>query len=536
MKRNLFTRREVMASGAAAFAGAALSHGARAQDAAHNHAGTQAAGADAAAARTTTPHEDGPTLEPGQPGRDYNPVVTPNGWTLPFHVVDGVKVFHMTAEEVNGHEFAEGLVCDVWGYNGSCHGPTIEAVEGDHIRIYVTNKLRAPTTIHWHGLLLPAGMDGVGGLNQRAIKSGETFVYEFPLKQHGTFMYHSHHDEMTQAAMGMVGMFIIHPRGVPVEDRPHRDFAIMLAEWAIEPGARKPDPNVMSDFNVLTMNARCFPGTQPLIAKRNDRVRIRLGNLSMMDHHPIHLHGYEFPIVGIDGNDVPKELQQKRATVLVAVGETRDIEFIAENPGDWAMHCHMFHHVMNQMGHDIPNMVGVDPQKLDAKVRPLVPAYMTMGQDGMGDMGDMGMAVPHNSIPMVGAQGPFDYITMGGMFTILKVHESLPNGYDVDPGWYENPPRTVAWPATDDELRHHGIAADGSTAPRPPANVRQASRQAPPPPGSDVAPGNAPHAHGGHGAAPAVSAAQFTCPMHPEVVSDQPGRCPKCGMKLIPKN
>ena len=511
---------------------------------------------------TSTPRDDQPPLPPGEPGRDYTPVVTPNNWTLPYKVVDGVKVFHLIAEEVPNHEFAPGLVAHCWGYNGSVHGPTIEAVEGDRVRIYVTNRLAAPTTVHWHGFILPNGMDGVGGLNQRAIKPGETFVYEFPLKQNGTFMYHSHHDEMTQAGMGMIGMFIVHPRGVPPEKRPDRDFAIMLAEWRIDVGTKRPNPNEMKDFNVLTMNARAFPGTFPLVVKQNDRVRIRLGNLSMMDHHPIHLHNYSFRIVETDGGQIPESAQWPETTVLVAVGQTRAIEFVADAPGDWAMHCHMFHHVMNQMGHDIPNMIGVNPAGLDQKVQRLLPAYMTMGQEGMGDMGDMGMAVPENSIPMVGAQGPFDYITMGGMFTILKVRESLPQGYDVDPGWYEHPPRTVAWAATAAELRKDGIdPKDGPTAP---ASVKQASRPAPPPPGTDRMPGNVP-IHGGHptpapagamegasgvgdaaaaggaaGAAPTLrakdtAATVYTCPMHPEVVSNGPGRCPKCKMKLVAK-
>ena len=103
------------------------------------------------------------------PGTDYRPVVTPNGATLPFRIVDGVKVFHLVAEAVE-HEFAPGLVAHCWGYNGRVHGPTIEAVEGDRVRIYVTNRLPAPTTVHWHGVLLPNGMDGVGGLTQRAIR------------------------------------------------------------------------------------------------------------------------------------------------------------------------------------------------------------------------------------------------------------------------------------------------------------------------------------------------------------------------------
>jgi FtsP/CotA-like multicopper oxidase with cupredoxin domain len=145
----------------------------------------------------------GERLPPGLPGVDYRPVETPNGSTLPFRIVDGVKVFHLIAEPVR-HEFAPGLAANCWGYNGQVHGPTIEAVEGDLVRIYVTNKLDEPTTVHWHGLFLPNGMDGVGGLTQRSIEPGETFVYEFPLRQHGTFLYHSHHDEMVQMAMGLI--------------------------------------------------------------------------------------------------------------------------------------------------------------------------------------------------------------------------------------------------------------------------------------------------------------------------------------------
>ncbi|MCA9706486.1 MAG: copper oxidase [Myxococcales bacterium] len=395
-----------------------------------------------------------PPDAPGEPGRDYQPTFTPGGSTLPYKVVDGVKVFHLTAEEVE-HEFAPGLRARCWGYNGQVHGPTLEAVEGDRVRVYVTNRLTAPTTVHWHGVYLPPGMDGVGGLNQRAIAPGETFRYEWTLRQHGTFMYHSHHDEMTQMAMGLMGMIVVHPRRTEPGDRVDRDFVIMLGEWSIAPGTARPDPNAMSDFNVLTMNARAFPGTVPLVCKTGDRVRIRLGNLSAMDHHPVHLHGYHFRIVATDGGRIPVAAQWPETTVLVPTGSTRDVEFVADAPGDWAMHCHMTHHVMNQMGHEIPNMVGVDPGKLDAKAGKVVPGYMTMGQDGMGDMAEMGMAVPRNSIPMVGGRGPHDVITMGGMFTIVKVRDAV-DGYD-DPGWYDNPPGTQADVASPEDLARDGI-------------------------------------------------------------------------------
>jgi len=408
----------------------------------------------------STSVDPGTTYRPGRPGDDYRPVMTPNGTTLPFNVVGGVKVFHMVAEEVE-HEFAPGLTARTWGYNGRTHGTTIECVEGDRVRVYVTNRLIAPTTVHWHGVILPSGMDGVGGLSQPAIQPGETFVYEWTFRQHGTFMYHSHHDEMTQMAMGLMGMIVVHPRR-PRGPRPDRDYVIMLSEWSLPTGASRPDPNAMSDFNLLTMNARVYPGTEPLLAERGDRVRIRFGNLSAMDHHPIHLHGYAFRITETDGGVIPETAQHPDTTVLVPTGATRTVEFVADNPGDWAMHCHMTHHVMNQMGHGIPNMIGVNARNIDRAVGQLLPTYMTMGQDGMGEHGshiEMGhMNVPENSIPMVGARGPHDYITMGGMFTILKVRDQLSG--QQDPGWYQAPENTQARNATPTELQRDGINPD----------------------------------------------------------------------------
>ena len=453
------SRRNLIGTSASMLAGSALAaslgaHAAPLQDE-HHHAGEKP---DPKDKQDPTTQE---ALPPGEAEKDYTPVIVPNGVKLPWKVVDGVKVYHLVAEPVK-HEFAAGLVAECWGYNGVVHGPTIEAVEGDRVRIYVTNKLGAPTSIHWHGVLLPNGMDGVAGLNQRAIRPGETYKYEFTLRQHGTHMYHPHHDEMTQMAMGLMGLFVIHPRR-PKAERPDRDFAILLSEWRIDPGTSRPNPNEMTDFNVATMNARVFPGTEPIVAKLGERVRIRLGNLSAMSHHPIHLHGYQFRITETDGGQIPESAQHVETTALVQVGSTKTIDFVADEPGDWALHCHMTHHVMNQMGHGFPNMIGVKPGDLDAKVQRLLPGYMTMGQDGMADMAEMGMAVPRNSIAMVGAKGPHDYITMGGMFTVLKVREGLEN-YD-DPGWYENPQGTLASLADTKDLERDGIEVDSSHAP-----------------------------------------------------------------------
>ena len=403
-------------------------------------------------AETGTPTGEHTAAAPGEPGQDYAPVIVPDSSTLTWRVVNGVKVYHLVAEPLH-REFAPGFVVECWGYNGQTPGPLIEAVEGDRVRIYVTNRLPEPTSVHWHGVILPNGMDGVSGLNQRAIPPGKTYKYEFTLRQAGTFMYHPHFDEMTQMGMGMQGMFVMHPRsGAPRVDR---DFAIMLSEWTIKPGTNKSDTTEPSDFNVLTFNSKVFPATSPLVAKRGDRVRIRLWNLSAMDHHPIHLHGYQFRIAATDGGRIPEAGQWPETTVLVPVGSTRDIEFVADQPGDWALHCHMTHHTMNQMGHRVPIMLGVKTDDLDAKVRQLLPEYMTMGNTGMGDMAAMGMAAPKNSIPMVGGKGPFGTIDMGGMFTVFKVRDGI-TSYD-DPGWYDHPHGTVAEPARPDELRADGI-------------------------------------------------------------------------------
>lgn len=403
-------------------------------------------------------------LPPVLPEKSYRPVVVPSGGTLPFKIVDGVKVFQLIAEEVD-HAFDTGLRAKCWGFNGRVNSTVIEAVEGERIRIYVTNRLPVATSIHWHGLYLPNGLDGVGGLTQPYIKPGDTVKYEWTLRQYGSFMYHSHHDEMTQMGMGMIGNFVIHPRNPSPDYRVDRDFSLMLSEWVVEAGTARPNTVKDSGFNILTINGKAFPSTAPLVCKTGDRVRIRLGNLGAMDHHPIHLHGFHFRITATDGEDIPLSAQWPETTALVAVGQTRNIEFIADAPGDWAMHCHMTHHVMNQMGHDLPNMVGMKPDDVEEKLRPLLPAYMMMGHTGM-DMGKMAeiMPYPRNTISMKGATGPFgDYISMGGMFTVVKVRDRL-KSYDEDPGWYDHPAGTVALRASDADLKRDGIDLNVSTA------------------------------------------------------------------------
>jgi FtsP/CotA-like multicopper oxidase with cupredoxin domain len=379
-----------------------------------------------------------PPLPPN--GRPFNPVVTLNGWSLPWRMNNGVKEFHLIAEPVV-REMGPGMKANLWGYNGQSPGPTIEVVEGDRVRIFVTNKLPEHTSVHWHGQRLPNGMDGVTGLTQPGIAPGKTFVYEFVARRPGTFMYHPHADEMTQMAMGMMGFWVTHPKD-HTQHAVDRDFVFLLNAYDIDPGSYTPKTNTMLDFNLWTFNSRVFPGIAPMPVRQGDKVRIRVGNLTMTNH-PIHLHGHEFVVAGTDGGWIPPAARWPEVTTDVAVGQMRAIEFVASEPGDWSFHCHKSHHTMNAMGHNVPNMIGVDHSGIAEKINKIVPAYMTMGDKG-GSMGGMEMPLPENTLPMMMGEGPFGGVEMGGMFTVVKVREDQKRGDYTDPGWYKHPPGTVA--------------------------------------------------------------------------------------------
>jgi FtsP/CotA-like multicopper oxidase with cupredoxin domain len=382
-----------------------------------------------------------PPLVPSS-GPDYQPVVTLNGWTLPWRMNGEWKEFHLVAEPVV-REIAPGMKAHLWGYNGQSPGPTIEAVEGDKVRIFVTNKLPEHTTVHWHGMLLPSGMDGVGGLTQPHIKPGKTFVYEFVLKKSGTFKYHPHADEMVQIAMGMFGFFVIHPRD-PKLHRVDRDFVFIMNAYDIDPGSYVPKVMTMTDFNLWTWNSRVFPGIDHLVVRKGDRVRVRMGNLTMTNH-PIHLHGYDFAVTCTDGGWVPEAARWPEVTIDIPVGGMRAFEFKADEPGDWAIHCHKSHHTMNAMGHSVKTFIGVQKRDLVRAIRGATsPDYMAMGSRGMAEMGDMAMPMPDNTLPMMTGFGQFGPLEMGGMFSVVKVREGLAANDYKDPGWYAHPPGTVA--------------------------------------------------------------------------------------------
>lgn len=326
-------------------------------------------------------------LAPNSPSQNI-PVQTPDGADLPFTFDNGTKVFHLVAEPVK-QQIAPNKTLTLWGFNGSAPGPTIQVNQGDRVRIILDNHLPEPTSMHWHGFEIPNDVDGGPGVSQAPIKPGGRFVYEFTLHQAGTFFYHSH--MAMQEMMGMLGAFIMHPKQ-PYRPAVDKDFAIMLQEYAVLPNNVVPNSMNM-EFNWLTMNGKVGPAITPLIVRLGDRVRIRLINLGM-DHHPIHLHGHTFHITGTEGGRVPESAWYPGNTVLVGVAQARDIEFVADNPGSWMLHCHLPHHMMNQMS----SSVGV----MTRAPRGAMPAGVSM-ENGMGMLtGEPGVPTGDDYGPSLG--------------------------------------------------------------------------------------------------------------------------------------
>jgi len=290
------------------------------------------------------------------------PVQTPDLLDLPFTLDNGIKVFHLIAEPVK-QQIAPNKTLILWGFNGSAPGPTIQVNQGDRVRIILENHLPEPTSMHWHGFEIPNDVDGGPGVSQSPIKPGERYVYEFTLHQAGTYFYHSH--MAMQEMMGMLGAFIMHPKQAyrPSIDK---DFVFLLQEYAVLPN--NVVPNTMSmEFNWLTMNGKVGPAITPIIVRLGDRVRVRLINLGM-DHHPIHLHGHTFSVTGTEAGRIPESAWYPGNTVLVGVAQARDIEFVANNPGSWMLHCHLPHHMMNQMSSNVGPMTRMPPGRMPAGV------------------------------------------------------------------------------------------------------------------------------------------------------------------------
>jgi FtsP/CotA-like multicopper oxidase with cupredoxin domain len=349
------------------------------------------------------------------------PVVTPDIPDLPFTMENGVKVFHLVAEPVK-QTVIPGRTFDLWGFNGSAPGPTIQAQEGDRVRIVFENRLPEPTGIHWHGLELPYEMDGVPGVGQEPVPAGGKFVYEFDLHQNGTFFYHPH--MAMQEMVGMLGGFIIHPKSA-YSPQVDRDFLIALQEYAVKPNSTVPNSMAM-EFNWLTFNGKAGPAATPLIIRKGERVRVRIINMGM-DHHPIHLHGFTFWETGREGARQPEAIWARGNTTLVGVAQARDIEFVADREGEWMFHCHLPHHMMNQMVSTVGPMTrsgasheGMNHGSMGSAIAPDAEKVPLFPQDAYMESPMMAMDREVEKPETFGLPGNWSgYV--GGMMTLVRV-------------------------------------------------------------------------------------------------------------------
>ncbi len=249
---------------------------------------------------------------------------------MPFTMDGDTKVFNITMKPVSW-EIQPGKTVDTYSYNGIIPGPEIRVTEGDQLRFVVKNELPESSSIHWHGVHVPNKMDGVPYVTQPPIKPGETFTYEFPAKNPGSHMYHSHHNAADQVTRGLLGAFVIEPKDKSTEPAYDSDYTMVL-----------------NDYNVgLTINGKSFPATGAIVAKKGEKVRVRFMNEGLQIH-PMHLHGYYMTVFSKDGFDLP---QPYRADVLtIAPGERYDVIVQADEPGVWAFHCHILTHAESPHG------------------------------------------------------------------------------------------------------------------------------------------------------------------------------------------
>jgi FtsP/CotA-like multicopper oxidase with cupredoxin domain len=253
---------------------------------------------------------------------------------------DGWQAVHLTASKFMWQFRDDQEPVEVWGYNEQIPGPTLRFREGEKMRVYFTNNLDEPSSVHWHGLIVPYSMDGIGGLQQPPVMPGETFVYEITIPSTpGTFMYHAHMNDMEQVSMGLSGAFVIDPRDGG-DGRYDQDHIMLL--------------NNISGHYLI--NGKEFPNVDPWIVSKDDLLRVRMINISPIEIHPMHFHGHFTKEVAKDGTDLAESRDARvENTVLVAPGQTIDVEVRMNAPGKgvWIFHCHVLSHVMGPDGRSV---------------------------------------------------------------------------------------------------------------------------------------------------------------------------------------
>jgi len=262
-------------------------------------------------------------------------------------IENGVKVFDMETSVIRWSILPDTTV-EAYAFNRQVPGPRIHVTEGDRVRIRVTNRLPEPTTVHWHGLILPNAMDGPADITQEPIAPGRSFVYEFTTVQAGTYFYHTHAHVDRQQSLGLYGALIIEPKNPNAEPTADVDYVIQLQEWLQREGLTYPAMLMEGAFpNYFTINGKAYPSTDTIHLKVGQTIKLRFIGSNNNFIHPMHVHGGPFTVVARDGQTLPPQARFEADTVNVGPGQRYDVIWTAREPGKWLLHCHIGHHTTN---------------------------------------------------------------------------------------------------------------------------------------------------------------------------------------------
>ena len=298
------------------------------------------------------------------PNTSYGPEYTAMGGNpllgppvlKPTVLADGTKLFKLDAKVVQW-EVTPGNKVSAWTYNGMVPGPTIMVNPGDKVAVELKNDLPQSTSVHFHGIDTPVGMDGVPFITQDPILPGKTFTYRFTATSRPQLgMYHSHYHAEHQIADGMAGALIVGSTPIP---------ASLAADYPTStqfPAANMPYMMMLNDSGSigLSLNGKAFPATSPVVAPVDHWIEIDYMNEGQQIH-PMHLHGMEQYVIAKDGE--PLASPYLADTVLVAPGERYTVLVKPDSSkldnlkqtafapfGVWAFHCHIIAHAESNNG------------------------------------------------------------------------------------------------------------------------------------------------------------------------------------------
>jgi FtsP/CotA-like multicopper oxidase with cupredoxin domain len=275
------------------------------------------------------------------------PIAARGDGLLEPHIENGVKVYHLDASVIRWN-ILPNVPVTAYAINHQVPGPRLEFTEGDHVRIEFTNHLPDSATMHWHGLVVPNRMDGPGYITQIPVPPGGSYTYEYIVRQHGTYFYHSHTQPDRQQALGLYGALVIKPKDAADEIRADHELTVQLQEWLKRDGLTYPAMLMEGGLpNYFTINGKSYPATDTVHMRVGETVKFRFIGSNNNFIHPKHMHGGPFTVVARDGVTLAPPARFEADVINVGPGQRYDVIWPAREPGKWILHCHIPHHTLN---------------------------------------------------------------------------------------------------------------------------------------------------------------------------------------------